>query len=34
MTERNWAGNLTYAAERVRRPATLEELQGLIARAA
>jgi alditol oxidase len=33
MTERNWAGNLTYGAERVRRPASIEELQELLARA-
>ena len=27
----NWAGNHTYAAERVHRPTTVEELQGIVA---
>ena len=30
---RNWAGNLTYAAEDVVRPSTVEEAQELIAAA-
>ena len=28
----NWAGNLTYSAEAVLEPATVDELQGLVAR--
>lgn len=28
----NWAGNLTYSAARIHRPATLDELQALVAR--
>jgi xylitol oxidase len=31
--ERNWAGNLTFAARRLHRPATLEQLQEVVARA-
>ena len=31
MTERNWAGNFTYTAQRVERPATVEQVQDLVA---
>lgn len=33
MVERNWAGNVTYRAERVARPAGVEELQELVSAA-
>ena len=33
MTERNWAGNYTYRAERVHRPASLEEVASIVASA-
>ncbi len=33
MTERNWAGNLTYGARRLHRPASLDELRQLLATA-
>ena len=29
---KNWAGNLTYAAEKVCYPANVEELQGMVTR--
>lgn len=32
-TERNWAGNYTYQATTVHRPATMDELRGKVARA-
>jgi xylitol oxidase len=32
--EANWAGNYAYTAERLHRPATLEQLQEIVARAA
>ena len=31
MPETNWAGNLAYRAERVHRPASIDELQALVA---
>jgi xylitol oxidase len=31
--ERNWAGNYTYRAEKLHRPRTLEELQGIVTKA-
>jgi xylitol oxidase len=31
--ERNWAGNYTFTSRRLHRPATLEELQEIVARA-
>ena len=31
MSDRNWAGSLTYAAERVLRPRTIEEVQQHVA---
>ncbi len=33
MTERNWAGNLTYGARRLHRPTALDELRQLLATA-
>jgi xylitol oxidase len=33
MSERNWAGNLTYRARRLHRPASLDELRKLLATA-
>src|SRR5438270_12863175 len=33
MTRRNWAGNLAYQARQLHRPATLEELAEVVARA-
>src|SRR3954468_6019957 len=33
MRERNWAGNFAYRATRVHRPATLDELRGVVKRA-
>ena len=33
MTERNWAGNLTYGARRLHRPGSLDELRQLLATA-
>jgi xylitol oxidase len=33
MVERNWAGNITYAAQRVARPASVAQLQDLVAEA-
>jgi alditol oxidase len=33
VSERNWAGNLTYRARRLHRPASLEELQEIVAAA-
>ncbi len=33
MAERNWAGNVVYSAERVQRPASVEELAALVAAA-
>jgi xylitol oxidase len=33
MSERNWAGNVTYRATRVHRPATLAELREVVTRA-
>ncbi len=33
MSEVNWAGNVVYDAERVHRPASMQELQELLARA-
>jgi alditol oxidase len=33
MSERNWAGNYTYRAERLHRPSTLEQAQEIIATA-
>jgi alditol oxidase len=32
--ERNWAGNYTYRAQKLQRPATLEQVQEIVARAA
>jgi xylitol oxidase len=34
VTETNWAGNLTYRAGRIRRPASVDELRGIVAAAA
>lgn len=34
MVERNWAGNITYGAQRVARPTSVAELQDLVAGAA
>jgi xylitol oxidase len=34
MTEVNWAGNYTYGAERIHRPATIEQLREIVAAAA
>src|SRR5579862_5354453 len=33
MHERNWAGNVTYSAARIHRPASIDELRRIIARA-
>src|SRR3954453_14525022 len=33
MRERNWAGNFAYRATRIHRPATLDELRGVVTRA-
>ena len=33
MTERNWAGNYAYRAERIHRPTSLEEVASIVASA-
>ena len=33
MTERNWAGNYSYRAERIQRPASLDEVASIVASA-
>ncbi|MGI9598477.1 MAG: FAD-binding protein [Acidimicrobiales bacterium] len=33
MTEKNWAGNHTFTADRIHRPASLDELRGVVSNA-